>query len=169
MGLFRRRPKLPAGRRPALEPDERILAWAPTDGGAVVVTNRGLFLPDTAGRLDWHRIHKATWSGERLAVVPAEVVQERAGYAVVADQSPVSYPLAEPGDVPHQIRARVTRSVGFSVHHRLPGGGVRIAARRVSGVDGLTWTVRFDPGVDVSDPQIGEATDALVAAARAGT
>lgn len=147
MGLFRRRPKLPAADRPALDPEERVLSWARTaSDGVLVVTNRGLWLPGGELRLGWHEVHKAVWSGQELTITPAEVVAERDGYAVVADRPVRSYRLPDPGDVPHQVRARVTRSVAYTAHHRLPGGGVRVVARRVSGVDGLTWTVRYDPG-----------------------
>ncbi|HZN77831.1 MAG TPA: hypothetical protein VFC00_39980 [Micromonosporaceae bacterium] len=160
--IFRRKPRLPAERRPALDRDERVVAWAAVDRGDVVVaTDRGLFLPGRS-RLGWHEIHKATWSGRALSVLPAEVVAEEPGYAVVEDLPAVTYTLLEPGDVPHQVRARVTKSVAYTSHHPVPGGGLRVVARRVSGVDGLWWTVRFDPGTDRDRPE----TSALVAAAR---
>jgi hypothetical protein len=164
MALFKRKPKLPAGQRPALDPDERILAWArAAEDGVVVATNRGLWLPGLS-RLGWHEIHKAVWSGRELVVTPATVVDERDGYTVVADQPILSTLLVDPGDVPDQVRTRVTRSVAYTEHHQLPeGGGVRVVARRVSGVDGLTWTVRYDPGTPVDQA----AVDDLVAAARA--
>jgi hypothetical protein len=164
MALFKRKPKLPAGQRPALEPDERILAWArAAEDGVVVATNRGLWLPGLS-RLGWHEIHKAVWSGRELVVTPATVVDERDGYTVVADQPILSTLLVDPGDVPDQVRTRVTRSVAYTEHHQLPeGGGVRVVARRVSGVDGLAWTVRYDPGTPVDQA----AVDDLVAAARA--
>lgn len=166
MALFKRKPKLPAGQRPALEPDESILAWAPTpEDGVAVATNRGLWLPGLH-RLGWHEIHKAVWSGRELVVTPASVVGEREGYTVVADQPILSTLLLDPGDVPDQVRTRVTRSVAYTEHHPLPaGGGVRVVARRVSGVDGLTWTVRYDPGT----PEDPAAVDELVAAARAAS
>jgi len=166
MTLLRRKAKLPADRRPALEPDERVLAWAESSGGELVVaTNLGLWLPGLQ-RLGWHEIHKAVWSGRELTVTPAAVVAERPGYRVVADQPLVSYPLVEPGDVPHQVRARVTRSVAYTEYHPLPdGGGVRVVARRVSGVDGLTWTVRYDAGSAAAESTV----DDLVAAACAAS
>ncbi|GAA4468252.1 hypothetical protein [Phytohabitans houttuyneae] len=166
MALFKRKPKLPADQRPALDPDERILAWAPTAGeGAVVASNRGLWLPGLH-RLGWHEIHKAVWSGRELVVTPASVVDERDGYTVVADQPILSTLLLDPGEVPDQVRTRVTRSVAYTEHHTLPeGGGVRVVARRVSGVDGLSWTVRYDPGTPEDDATVGK----LVAAARAAS
>ncbi len=198
MALFGRRRKLPESDRPALERDERVIAWASSPRGAVVATNRGLWLPDgrstaPAGstgptgstgstgspgsvggatgagstRLGWHEIHKAVWTGEALAVTAARLVERGPGYDVVADRPTVEYRLTDPGDLPAQVRARVTRSVGPSTHHSLPGsGGVRVVARRVPGADGLAWTARYDPGVDHDDPIVREATAALVEQAR---
>ena len=169
--LFRRRPKLSPAQRPALAPDERILAWAAVaDDRVVVATNRGLWLPGSP-RLGWHEIHKAAWSGRELRVTPATLVQERDGYEVVADAPAVTCFLLDPGELPHQVRARVTRSVAYTVHHPLaPGGaGVRVVARRVAGVDGLSWAVRYDPGVPPDAPAVVERTGELVAQARAAS
>ncbi|GGJ75977.1 hypothetical protein GCM10010123_02430 [Pilimelia anulata] len=169
MGLFRKR--LPADRRPALDRDERVLAWSPVDpAGTLVVTNRGLHLPGRADRLAWDAILRATWDEAVLTVVPAEPVAEREGYTVVADGAPLAYRLGAPGEVPHRVRTRVTGSVGYTTHEALTvGGGVRVAGRRRSGADGLTWTVRYDPGTAGDAPEVVEATDVLVAAARAAT
>ncbi|XTZ18544.1 hypothetical protein ACQSSU_14835 [Micromonospora echinospora] len=172
MGLFNRRPKLPARHRPELAADERILAWARVgdgDDAASVATNLGLWLPGRDGRLGWHDILKAVWSGRELRVTPAERLAERDGYLVVADAPTDTYLLLDPGELPHQVRARVTKSVAYTEHHPVPGGAGRIAARRVPGVDGLTWTVRYDPGTPVDDPEVVAETDRLVAAARAAT
>jgi hypothetical protein len=167
--LFRRTPKLPAQQRPPLDRDERVLAWSKTGSGeqVVVVTNVGLWLPERSERLGWHEVHKAVWSGRELAITPGHQVSERTGYRVVADDPVESFLLLDPGDVQEQVRARVTRSVAYTSHHPLSGGGVRVVARRVSGVDGLTWTVRYDPGTPADDPGVVDQTDALVAAARA--
>jgi hypothetical protein len=45
----------------------------------------------------------------------------------------------------------------------LPGGGVRVVARRVAGTDGLRWTVRYDPATPTAPDTVAD----LVAAARA--
>jgi hypothetical protein len=168
--LFRRAPKLPADAGVALESDERVIAWARTESSAyVVATDRGLRLPDR-GRLDWHEIHKAVWSGRELTVTPAEVVERRDGYDVLADAPPRSVLLLEPREVPQQIRARVTGSVSYTSHHPVEGGGgVRVVARKVRGRDGLAWSVRYDPGTETSTPDVVAATGALVAEARAAT
>ncbi|GAA2560644.1 hypothetical protein GCM10010435_35160 [Winogradskya consettensis] len=170
MKLFRRRPKLPADRTPALEPDERVLCWAPAPDDAVLVaTNRGLWLPGGT-RLGWHEIHKAAWSGRELLVTPAEIAQQRNGYAVLVDAPVIGFLLLEPGELPDQVRARVTRSVAYTSHHPLPPeGGVRVVGRRVSGVDGLTWSVRYDARTAVDADPIVEVTDELVASAQEAT
>jgi len=161
---------LPADRRPRLEPDERVVAWASATGDAVVVvTNRGVWLPDAAERLGWHEIHKATWSGRQLAIVPAREVARHEGYAIVEDLPQTVHTLLDPDRVPDQVRTRVTRSVAYSAYHPLPGGGARVVARRVSGVDGLRWSVRLDPGTDFADGEIAALTSQFVAQARAGT
>jgi hypothetical protein len=167
--MFRRVPKLPSDLRPPVEPGERILAWAlSAEGGAVVVTNRGLWLPGRDERVGFHAIHKVAWSGSSLEVTPARIVAERDAYTVVADLPVEAYALPDPDDVPEQVRARVTRSVGYTTHHRLAAGrGLRVVARHVSGVDGVTWTVRYDPGTDGSSPEVVAATAELVAQGRA--
>jgi len=192
VSIFRRRPKLPSDRRPPLASDERVLSWAftgPEPGGPVAVaTNRGLWLPNVgpphvglpdvgspgagppaAARLGWHEIHKAAWSGRELRITPAEVAEVRDDYAVLVDAPTVSFLLLEPNELPEQVRARVTKSVAYTSHHPLPVGGVRVVGRRVSGVDGLSWAVRYDSGTPVDAEQVVKVTNELVQAAQAAT
>ena len=163
---FRRR-KLAADRTPRLGPDERVLTWAATpDEGTVVVTNHGLWLPGRDERIGWHEIHKATWAQPRLTIIPGVPVGPGDGYTVSADGEPVVATLDEPGDVPAQVHTRVTRSVARTAHHRLAaGGGVLVVGRRVPGVDGVSWHVRYDDGTDTGDPLVVLQTTELVAEA----
>lgn len=171
--LFRRRPKLPSTARPPLERDERVLAWASVGNGegdgVVVASNLGLWLPGRGHRIGWHDIVKAAWSGRELTVTCGEQVAEREGYLVIADRPAERYLLLDPGELPHQVRTRVTKSVAYTQHHALPGGAGRIVGRRVPGVDGLTWMVHYDPGTPHDDEAVIAETDQLVAAARAAT
>jgi hypothetical protein len=80
----------------------------------------------------------------------------------MADAPPVTVTLPEPGDVPHVVRTRVTRSVSFTSHQRVPGGAARVVARRVPGADGVTWTVRYDEGTDPTAVGVRDATSQLV-------
>src|SRR5690606_425669 len=159
-----RRRALPSHLRHPLAGGERVVAWAPAPpDGAVVATNLGLFLPGRRERLGWHEIHKATWDGRRLVVTPGRVVRTCPGYAVTEDAPPVTVRLPDPGDVPYAVRIRVTRSVSVTSHHRVPGGGVRVVARRVPGVDGLSWAVRYDEGTNPNAPGVPDATARIVA------
>jgi hypothetical protein len=156
----------PSAAHEVLEPDERLTGWGTTpDGDAVMATTRGLLLPAPEGhtRLPWHMIHKATWDRGMLHIVPGTEIAD----GVVADAAPVAVQVAEPRDLPAEVRTRVTRSVAYSSYHRLPGGGVRVVARRVPGQDGLTWVLRFDEGVDREDPAVQEAAAEFLNEARA--
>jgi len=168
--FLRRRPKLPAAWRPALGPDERVLAWAAVSSpeGALVATNHGLWLPD-GRRLGWHEIHKAAWSGRELRITPAEVAEERSDYTVQVDGPVAVFLLLEPGELPDQVRTRVTRSVAYTSHHPLNAGGVRVVGRRVPGRNGLSWAVRYDGGTPVKHEAVIELTGELVSAARGAT
>jgi len=189
VGLLRRRRTLPARLRPPIEPEERVLAWARVAAGGasgagghaggapgaetvIVATNRGLWtVAGTATavpvRLGWHEIHKVTWSGRRLTVTPAREVAVAEGYRVMADEPTVGYLLSDPDRLPEHVRTRVNRSVAYTEHHPLPsGGGARVVARRVSGVDGLHWAVRYDPGTDPQAPGVAAETAVLVERAR---
>ena len=105
MNFLRRRPKLPAALRPSLAAEERVVAWAAVaEDGALVATNRGLWVPERE-RLGWHEIHKAAWSGRELRVTPAEVAEERSGYTVLVDAPVLSFLLLEPGEVPDRCAA----------------------------------------------------------------
>jgi len=154
---FLRRRRLPAASRPPLGRDERVVAWAGApDDAMVIATNLGLWLP-AAGFVGWHEIHKATWGGRSLTVVPASAVASHEGYVEMRDREPVSVTLLDPDHVPEQVHTRVTRSVAYTSHHALSGGGgVRVVARRVPGRDGLRWTVRYDPGSTAAQAEVTE-------------
>jgi hypothetical protein len=164
MGLLERfrRARPPVEALGALEPGERVTAWGRTGGDEVLLaTPLGLWVPDS-GRLGWHEIHKARWDSGVLTLVLG--VESEPG--VREDAPPRRYVLAEPGNLPAEIRTRVTRSVAFTAHHPLESGGVRIVARRVPGRDGLDWVVRYDAGT-VRGAGDERVVAELVAAARA--
>jgi hypothetical protein len=174
---FRRR-VLPAAHRPAFDPHERVLAWAMTSSDqAVIATNLGLWwggepevttrsgLPSPQirqatrhhRRTGWHEISKAKWDGTVLSVITSKVVERREGYDVIVDEPPVRMVLEEPGHLPHQVNLRVTGSVAHPRQFALGW----LAARRVPGKDGLSWIVRYEPGVDRSSAEVIAETDAI--------
>jgi len=141
-----RRPALPAGV--VLEPEEHVVAVADVaDGGQVVATSRGLWLPD-AQRLPWHLINKATWEGGALHLTPAREVETVDGAVLIADERPHSLRLATPGRVPEAVHKRVTSSIKSRHHRDLPGGGAWFVQRAVAGRNGVVLQVRADPGTD---------------------
>jgi hypothetical protein len=251
--VFGRTPRLPADLSPKLEREERVIAWARAEDSAIVVTNRGLWLPGADGRLGWHEIHKAVWAEGELTVtgavftppvgsaptasageaipddtdardtdtndiddtetetdteapdsdapdadagavdagapdpdggsdayvgsdpegapIAAGLVPDAGpGYSLASDAAPIRIPIAEPGAVPRRVRERVTASVAFTSLYPVPGGGgARVVARRVSGRDGLTWSVRLEGGAaqNQDNPVVRAAVDQLVSAAKA--
>ena len=164
--LFRRE-RPPEQAVGLLDKDERVVSWAPLDGGsAAVATQVGLWLPDARGpsRVPWHLVDKVTWRGGTLTVTPAV----DAGDGVLDEQPPRAVHLDRPRDLPPTVRARVERTIAYTRHYPLrPAGGVRVVGRRVPGQDGLCWQLVFDPGTDRDDPLIREQAGRLRHAARA--
>ena len=145
MRLFGRRQRPPLAVLELLERDERVLAWADTSIGSVVVaTPKGLWWPAADGhrRIGWQHVDKAVWRGTSLIVTEAEVVDD----LLLVDKSPVSAELATPRDLPPTVRKRVEANVVRSELQPVPGGRARFVARRVPGVDGLQWWARLEDG-----------------------
>ena len=117
MRLFHRPEKAPPEAVARLDPDERVVSWAPVPGGAVVATPLGLWLPGHPDRLPWHLIDKATWQGGILTLIPAV----DAGDGVLVEQPPRAVRLDQPRDIPQTVRVRVQKAIAFTRHHPLPG------------------------------------------------
>jgi hypothetical protein len=163
--LFGRPQRPPTEALARLEPDERVVSWAPASGGAVVATQLGLWLPGNPDRLPWHLIDKATWRDGILTVVPAE----DSGDGVLIEQPARAVRLDAPRDIPPTVRTRVQNAIAFTRHHPLPGDGrrgVRVVGRRVPGRDGVRWQLVFDDGVDRDDPAVRAVADEYVEQAR---
>jgi len=168
--LFGKREKPPPEAVARLDPDERVVSWAPAPGGAVVATPLGLWLPGVPDRLPWHLIDKVIWRSNTLTLIPAV----DSGGGVLVEQPPRSVRLEQPRDIPQNVRARIEKAIAFTRHHPLPGAegagvrrGVRVVGRRVPGQDGVSWQLVFDPGVDRDDPAVRAAASAFVDQARA--
>lgn len=147
------RDDLPADFSGRLEPDERVLASAAlTDGGHLVVTSWGLWLPEGDGvrRVGWHLVSKAEWGDGSIRLVEAEEREQLGGAVLLADRAPRRLRLADPGRVPEAVHERVTSSIRSRHHRDLPGGGAWFVQRRIAGRDGFVLQVRPDPGTDVA-------------------
>jgi hypothetical protein len=168
--------RLPGDDGPPLTDGERTTAWAadqplaPSTLAIAVATNRALWLRDAGeatgwARLVWADVHKATWTGDVLTIIPGLEVEP----GVVTDGPPRLLRLAEPRNLPKEVRARVTRSVAHTSHYKLSGtsGGVRVVARRIPGEDGLSWVLRFDSGVDSTEPLVRAEAERYLHSAQA--
>ena len=154
MNLFDRllgRTELPDGFTGRLDPEDRLLAAAGTDAGPLLVTSRGLWLPEPAvgaRRVGWHMINKVSWQAGTLTVTEAEELEIVDGAVLIADRPPRRLRLTDPGRVPETVQARVEGSIRSRQHHTLPGGGAWLVQRKVPGRDGVLLQVRADPGTD---------------------
>jgi hypothetical protein len=147
---------LPDGFPCRLEPEERVLATASTaDGGHLVVTSWGLWIPDGDGvrRVGWHLVSRASWRNGALALVEADEVEEIASgdgprAVLLADRPARRFRLTEPDRVPEVVHARVEGSFRSRHHRDLPDGGAWFVQRKIAGRDGTVLQVRPDPGTD---------------------
>jgi hypothetical protein len=145
MALLGRRERPPRAVLELLERDERVLSWADTAIGSVVVaTPLGLWWPSADGhrRIGWQFVNKAVWRATSLIVTEAEVVDD----VLLVDKPAVTAELAKPRDLPPTVRKRVEQNVVRSEVQPIPGGQARFVARRVPGVDGLRWWARLEGG-----------------------
>jgi hypothetical protein len=139
----------PAAFRKQLVGADRVLAIADTGSApgspVVIATQYALWLPTSLAswqRVGWNEIVKATWADGILQVVEGELDAD----GIVHDHPAVEVTLAEPRNLPAVVRTRVEASIARSELVNLAGGPARIVARRVPGVDGVTWTARLDSG-----------------------
>ncbi|SDD90508.1 hypothetical protein [Actinokineospora iranica] len=143
---------LPKGFTGRLAPDEAVATAAEVrDGGHLVATSLGLWVPDGDGprRIGWHLVSKATWGGGAFVIVEAEEV-ERVGEAVLlADRPPRRFVVVAPGKLPQAVYRRVEGSIRSRHHRDLPGGGAWFVQRKVPGQDGTVLQVRSDPDTDL--------------------
>lgn len=170
--------KLRLGRRPlpadvVLDTEELVLARAPipsdmpaspesaAEGGEVVVTSRGLWLPG-AGRIGWHLISRVTWDAGTLGLVVAHETGTVGGAVLLADEPVRRVRLPEPGKVPEIVRRRVEDSIRSRHRRELPGGGAWFVQRAVPGQDGIVLQVRPDPGTD--DGAVAQVVEAVAGA-----
>jgi hypothetical protein len=133
-----------------------VLSSATTDSGdRLVATNLGLWVMGPgrdAVRHYWDEIDRATWAEGVLTV-------ER----LVGDRSRLVHRLPKPGRLPELVRDRVTSSIVVSERSAVPGGHVRVVARRRPGVDRLRWGLLYDPGELAADPAARSAAQEILA------
>jgi hypothetical protein len=168
MRLFHRRDAPPADALAQLGRDERLVSWADTEAGSVVLaTPRGLWWPDDEAAaalrlIAWQHVSRATWRDGVLAVIEADVVDD----LLMFDRRPVAVRLSVPRDLPPTVRKRVEANIVRSELEPVTGGAARVVARRVPGENGLRWWARLEPGT-ADTGQVRSALAARVASLRA--
>ncbi len=165
MRWFQRRDVPPPEAVARLSPEDRVVSWADTADGSVVMASRaGLWWPDGAALrlIGWQYVDKAVWREGTLSVVEADLVDEQ----LLVDRPPVSVELAVPRDLPPTVRKRVEQNVVRSQVLAVGGGSARFVARRVPGEDGLRWWARLEDSTPDS-PQTRSAIAVRLAELRA--
>ncbi|QCX27951.1 hypothetical protein [Nocardioides jishulii] len=151
---------------PTLLPRERILAHAVAEDGSVIAGTRdALHVVPADGadptRVPWELVEAAEWDAETSTFRVSEVGEwgaERPESAFVLGESRLLLEL---------VRERVTASIVLQRHVAVPGGGMRVIARRSphGGTDPL-WVYEYDATVDPTDPRVREAAAAALAQAK---
>lgn len=148
----------------ALEPGERVLASAASDGRAVIATDRRLLVPSPEGHrgVGWETIDRATWNNEDdlMTITETSPVGSR----------PRQYRLRveDAGRLLDVVREQVTASIVISRYVLIEGRqGVRITGRRRHGRGTLSWVVAVDHGLSIDVPEVRSQIEAAVTAVRA--
>jgi hypothetical protein len=165
MRLFHRSDAPPSDALAHLAADERVVSWADTASGDVVLaTPRGLWWPGEGGLrlIGWQHVSKAVWRDGALTVTEAEIADD----LLLIDRRPVAIALSVPRDLPPTVRRRVEANIVSSDVAPVPGGSARFVARRVPGEDGVHWWARLEAGTPDTD-QVRSAVAARVASLRA--
>jgi hypothetical protein len=141
--IFSRRERTPPDVLAGLDNDERVLSWADTRGGDVVVaTPLGLWWPEDGGprRIPWQLLDKVIWRDHVLTVIEADVVDD----LLLVDRAPVAAALAVPRDLPPTVRKRVEGNIVRTEVVAIAGGTVRFVGRRQPGRDGVAWWAHLE-------------------------
>ncbi len=154
MGLLARWERPPARFRALLTGQERVLAMGDAGDRVLLATQQGLWLPDESDAgwrlLRWDRVVKATWQDDAVELVEGDLGAD----GIVTDLEPVHFRLTTPRNLPQVVRTRVETSIARTEQVSVPGGTARLVARRVPGIDGVTWTARLDTGTAATEAAV---------------
>lgn len=163
MRWVRRRDKVPGEVRAAVDlaQGERALAVCRSgETGFLMASDRALHivLPPDAERIRWDLIDRAAWQPPFLTI---------SVYDPASDSVQTRVLTADPeSDLPSVVRDRVTRTILINNRIDVPGGHVRVVARRSSDDGALWWRVVHGTGVDPDDPLVQQAVAVELAALR---
>ncbi|MET0999023.1 MAG: hypothetical protein ABWX73_09940 [Marmoricola sp.] len=168
MKLFERRGGVPADvlERAGLPRGEKLLAHAPAADGSWVIGTRGLLVlvpADAPSRLiPWEQVEDASWDQESSRLTVTEI-------GTYGEQRPAHvFEMDDPALLLQLVRERVTASIVLQRWVRVRGKqGLTVIGRRSPVGGPVAWMVAYDPALEPADPEVAEAADAALAAARA--
>lgn len=144
-----------------LQPGERVLGVCHSEGTThLVATDRGLYVvdPPDLTRWRWDEIDQVAWQPPLLEL-EVRTDAGATGRCVM--------PVDTQGDLPAVVRDRVTNSIIVNSRVAVPGGHVRVVARRQSDTGRIEWRVVPSPRVDPTDAGVRAQADAELARLRA--
>lgn len=146
-------------------PGERVLAWCESVDEIVLAGTRDAFYvgSEPAVRVPWERVETADWDLDESLFRLSEVADWGSAKVVHAHH------LTEPGRLLELVRERVTASIVLQRHVPLAKRrGLRVIGRRAPrGSGDIDWFFEYDDGIDPADPEVREASEAALVAARA--
>lgn len=153
MSLIRRRARIPAPE--GLEPGERVLAAAKTEGGGTfaVTTHRLVVEGEGAVRVPWHLVDAGGWRPETDEMWATFVDDHGAG----------AWVLPDPGPVTMAFRERVQASVLLTEHVSVDRvDTARVVLRKDLATGRLSVQTIYREGADPDQPQLREGVAAAV-------
>ena len=145
-----------------LRPGERVLAACRSgETDHLVATDRALYAVTGARttRWRWDLIDQARWQPPDL------VVDVRSDSESTVQRR--TLPADPQGDLPAVVRDRVTNSIVVNNAVAVPGGTVRVVARRNSDDGCFEWRTVPGGSVSLADPAVAQAVDAELRSLRA--
>lgn len=135
-----------------LRSGERVLAAAQDARGQWFAATE-LALVSSGRRVRWADVSHAQWLADESVLLVD---------AVPGTFDRLRVALPEPGRLPEAVHERVMASIVVS--RRVPVGPGRSArvVGRDDGSGGVVWQVLPEPGVDLAEPDVRRATDAMV-------
>lgn len=176
MSRFARRPRVPGHvlESAAVPAGERVLEHAEADDGSWLLATRSRLLiafpvrTDTDGpeethrSIPWEQVEDAAWDREQSRLRVTEVGE----YG--APRPTYTFGLGQPDRLLQLVRERVTASVVLQRRVPVRGKlGLVVIGRRNPTGGPVRWMHAYDAGLDPADPEVAEAADRSLAAARA--
>lgn len=144
---------------------ERVIAWGTgdrtdPDSSLVVATDQALYEMRSGSTVEWQTVIKGTWEQPDFVI----------DFASESGPRRLRVRLEDPRDLPAAVRDRVTDTVVISEYRDLTdNAGAHFVARRApgGGLDGITWSVVFDAGLDPNDQSLRAQADGILSELRA--